>query len=456
MRKKVPRIMISAAGSSSGKTTVVTALLSLLVRKNYRVQSFKSGPDYIDPMYHSYITGRKTYHTDAFFSDGGTLNAMIACKSADADICIIEGAMGYYDGIGKSSDASAYTVSCCTNTPVILVVNPEGMGISAAALVKGFAEFRKNSNISGVILNRIKPGMYNYYREIIENETGLAVYGYLPLIPEAGLESRHLGLVTADEVQNLSETAAVLGQTAEKTIDMEKLMMTASGAPGIEYTVSDVKYEGRYVLGVAQDSAFCFYYDENLEMLEAAGAEIKFFSPLNDEKLPEDADGLYFGGGYPELRLRELSENRSFINDLRKKAETGIPVFAECGGFMYLQKGIYDRNGDFYSTAGLLDGTSRLGDRLCRFGYITVTAEKDCVIAEKGMSIKAHEFHYSDSECNGDTFTAAKPDGRSWKAVAAKGSIAAGFPHLYFPSNPDIVRIFSRKCVEYRNNGKLQ
>lgn len=451
MLKSIPRVIISATGSNCGKTTVMISLLKAFHNKNMVVQSYKSGPDYIDPMFHSFITGRKTFHTDAFFSDKGLLNEIISQNSENADISIIEGAMGFYDGIGKSSDASTYTVSCNTNTPVILVIDPNGMGISVAALIKGYMNFREENHISGVILNRIKSGMYNYYREIIENETGLKVCGYLPEMNSVHLDGRHLGLMTVNEVNNLSEIVDILGDTAEKTIDLNKILEIALSASEIEYTYKKSKSEKKYVLGVALDEAFCFYYNENIDMLIDYGAEIKYFSPINDTKLPDEIDGLYFGGGYPELYLSKLSENFEFIENLKKISETGIPVFAECGGFMYLQKGIYDKSGNFYHMASLLDGTSKLGNKLCRFGYITVTAKHDCVIAQKGMSFKAHEFHYADSTNNGTDFTAKKPDGRMWDAIVSQNNITAGFPHIYFPSNPSIVKIFSNKCIKYKN-----
>lgn len=450
----VPRVMISATGSNCGKTTMMLSLLSALRQKKMTVQSFKSGPDYIDPMFHSFITQRKTYHTDAFFSDKKMLLRTIAEHSSDSDISIIEGAMGFYDGIGKSSEASAYTVASLTNTPVILILNPQNMGISVAAIVKGYLEFRENNNIKGVILNRVKPSMYSYYKDIIESETNIKVCGYLPELEGVTLKSRHLGLMTAAETDNLSEIVQTLGEKAAETLDTDLILNIAASAEPLEYNDEKIKPEGSYRLGIARDKAFCFYYEENLDMLEQSGAELVYFSPTDDEKLPDNLDGLYFGGGYPELYLEKLSSNHSFIESLKNEVSKGIPVFAECGGFMYLQKGIYDKNGDFFRTAGILDGTSELGEKLCRFGYITVASDEDTVISRKGMQLKAHEFHYSDSTENGSSFTAVKPNGKSWKAIVNRDNITAGYPHIFFPSEPETVRIFSRKCIEY-GIGKL-
>lgn len=444
--------MISAAGSSSGKTTVMMALVSALTMQGKKVQCFKTGPDYIDPMFHETASGRKSFHADAFFSDSDTIKNIMGSVSEDADIAVTEGAMGYYDGIGSTSEASAFSTASITSTPVILVVNPQGMGISCAALIKGFRDFRENSMIRGVILNRIKPGMYSYYREIIEKETGLKVAGYLPEMKNTELKSRHLGLVTAEETENISEIINELGKKACETIDTGLIFKIASGAPEFSYVPFFTESERKYRLGIARDRAFCFYYEENLKMLENAGAEPVYFSPLKDSSLPDDIDGIYFGGGYPELYADELGRNHIFINILKEAVNSGIPIFAECGGFMYLQEGIYDKEGCFHSMAGVLSGTSSQCDRLVRFGYITLECEEDNVLCKKGIRMKAHEFHYSNSTENGSSFTARKPGGREWKAVVCKENITAGYPHIYFPSCPEAVTGFSSRCIKFRES----
>ncbi len=446
---KIPRLMISAAGSSSGKTTVMLALAAALRSEGKKVQCFKTGPDYIDPMFHELASGREAFHADAFFCDSSMINSIIGTAAEDADISLIEGAMGYYDGTGKTSEASAYTVSRITETPVILVISPQGMGVSCAAMLKGYTDFREESNIRGVILNRIKPGMFGYYRDIIENETSLKVAGWLPELKSSELKSRHLGLVTASETENISDIITELGEQARKTIDLDMLFSLADTAPDIDYAPVFGKCSSEFRIAVARDRAFCFYYNENLKMLESEGAELVFFSPLEDSSLPENISGLYIGGGYPELYTEKLSKNREMISSVRSAVSEGMPVIAECGGFMYLLQGIYDTEGRFSEMCGILDGTAELKDRLCRFGYITLTAEADSVLCSAGTELKAHEFHYSDSTCCGDSFTARKPDGREWKAIVSRGNIAAGYPHIYFPSCPEAPAHFCSKCRDF-------
>lgn len=448
--RKIPRIMLSAASSGSGKTTMTAALLGAFRARGLCIQSLKCGPDYIDPMFHTHITGRDTYHADPFFSDERQMQQILTQTAADADLALLEGAMGYYDGIGQTEQASAYTVSQALQTPVLLLVTPRGMGCSAAAFCKGFLEFRTPNPIGGVILNQIREGMYSFYKEIIERETGLPVYGYLPDLPQVRLESRHLGLTTAGEVAQLDEKIQLLAETAEHTIDLDGILQLAATAPSLPLSPMPEQLEKTFRLGVAQDAAFCFYYAENLHMLEQCGAELVPFSPLADDRLPDGLDGLYLGGGYPELYLKQLSENSTFLESLRNASAKKIPIFAECGGFLYLQEAILDKDGTEYPMAQLLPGISKLGERLCRFGYVTLTAQQDSILGEAGTTIRAHEFHYADSTENGAAFLAQRPNGRQWQAIQVTQHIAAGFPHLYFPSNPAVPRTFAQTCRKFR------
>ncbi|MGN0593269.1 MAG: cobyrinate a,c-diamide synthase [Ruminococcus sp.] len=447
---KTPRILLSAVSSGCGKTTMTAAILAALKCRGLCVQSYKSGPDYIDPMFHTHITQRCTYHTDPYFSDAEQMRQIVAETSGDADLTLIEGAMGFYDGIGQTCEASAYTVSQWLQTPVLLLVSPQGMGCSVSALCKGFLQFRMPNQIRGIVLNRVRKGMYAFYQEMIQRETGLPVYGYLPELPEVHLESRHLGLMTAGEVEQLDEKIRLLAETAEETLDLDGILQLAVEASLLPKKTVSLFPEKTFRLGVAQDQAFCFYYAENLKMLERCGAELVPFSPMTDSELPDELDGLYLGGGYPELYLEQLSRNQTFLDSLKKASSEKMPIFAECGGFLYLQEAIFDKDGIKYPMAGLLRGTSKLGNHLCRFGYITLTAQRDTILGRAGTIVRAHEFHYADSTENGTAFIAERPNGKQWQAVQATEHIAAGFPHLYFPSAPSVPEAFSQACRRFR------
>ncbi len=448
--KAIPRLLLSATSSDSGKTTMMLALLAAYRQRHLRVQSYKSGPDYIDPMFHTRVTGRPVYHTDPFFLQQDALQQLVTQTATDADLALIEGAMGFYDGIGQTSEASAYTVAEWLQAPTVLVVNPQKMGRSVAAICKGFLQLEEKHQIKGFLLNRVRTGMVSYYKEIIERETGLPVYGYLPDLPEVQLPSRHLGLLTAEEVADLDEKIALLGKTAQETIALDALSELAATAVPLPFSPQPVPPAKKFRLGIAKDAAFCFYYAENLQMLEQCGAELIPVSPLTDIALPPELDGLYFGGGYPELYLPQLSGNLSFHNSLQAAAEKGMPIFAECGGFLYLQQSLTDLAGNAYPMAGILSGHATIGKRLCRFGYLTLTAAQNTMMGKKGMQVKAHGFHYADSTENGTAFLAIRPTGKEWFEVQSHGSVLAGFPHWYFPSNPAVPQQFAQQCQQYQ------
>ena len=450
MQKMIPRLLISAVGSGTGKTTVTAALLSAFCARGMRVQSLKCGPDYIDPMFHSHITGRPAYHADPFFLSRFAMRELVSRVSADADCTIFEGAMGYYDGIGGTEQASAYTVSDWLELPTLLVVNPQGMGCSIAAVCRGFQTFRTPNPICGILLNGVRRGMAAYYREILERETGLPVLGCLPQLSEVQLESRHLGLMTAGEVSRLDEKVRLLGKTAEETMQLDQILELARKAPPLPEVPLLSKPQPSFRLGIAQDRAFCFYYAENLELLEHYGAELVPFSPLEDAALPENLDGLYFGGGYPELYAKQLSENETMKESIRGQIDAGMPYLAECGGFMYLHETMEDMKKERWQMVGVLSGHAFYTGKLGRFGYVELTAQKAQILGEAGETIRAHEFHYFDSSENGDAFRAQKPRRkRGWDCMQASGTHAAGFPHLYYYSNPSFAANFVKACRKW-------
>ena len=440
------QFLIAAPSSGSGKTTVACAVLAALKKRGADPCAFKSGPDYIDPMFNRSALQVDSHNLDLFLSNRDMVRAIFARYAAGHGAAVCEGAMGFYDGQGLTTRASAWELADTLGLPVLLVVQPKGASVTLAAQIQGLVNFRKNSHVSGILLNDCSEKLYKMLKALLERETGLPVLGYLPHLPQAAVESRHLGLKTADEIADLQEKITLLADAL--VLDWQRLaVQTEKPAPE---ALPGAAAPTSVRIAVAKDEAFCFTYAENLELLEQCGAELVYFSPLTDAKLPENLDGLYFCGGYPELYLPRLSGNTAFLESLRRLAGTGIPILGECGGFLYLQRSMTGKDGKSYPLAGLLPGTSRLGERLCRFGYVTLTAQQDTILGKAGTKIRAHEFHYADSTENGSAFLAQRPNGRTWQAVQTKAQIIAGFPHLYFPSNPEVPQHFADACKAYR------
>lgn len=453
MISNAPRVMISAVSSNSGKTTVTAAILKALKMKNMKIASFKAGPDYIDPMFHSRIIKVPSRNLDKFMLGENNCKYILGESSRDMDISLIEGVMGYYDGIGTGTSSSTYELAGVLNCPVVLVINPAGMAASLGAIINGFKNFRENSNIQGVILNNVSDRMYAYYKKIIELNTDFKVYGYMPNLPDCKLESRHLGLVTAEEVGNFESIIEKLGMQALKTVDLEGIYKLAASLDYIEYTKPDINYIGKTRIAIAYDKAFCFYYEDNLNILAQMGAEIVKFSPLEDKELPKGIGGLYLGGGYPELYMEELSGNESMLRSIKTKVSQGLPTFAECGGYMYLMDSFTDREGNIYRLVGAIEGNSYMTSSLKRFGYITLISQNNNLMCQEGEAIRGHEFHYSDSNNTGESFLAVKPESnRSWKAVIADETKFMGYPHINFMGNIKFAENFIKKSTEYSNS----
>lgn len=452
--QNIPRFMITATGSGTGKTTIVCALLQALVNRGLKVAAFKSGPDYIDPMFHSRVIGAKSRNIDIFMLGRNTARYLTVKNSLQADIAVFEGVMGYYDGLGKTTESSAYDVAKTCELPVVLVVNGKGAALSIAAQIKGFREFRSDSNIVGAVINNITPMSYLYYKDVIEAEAGIKLLGYFPKMESCNFESRHLGLVTAEEIGNLKDIVERLAQQAEKSIDLDALLKIAGEASPLAYEDIAIKKIGSPKIAVAMDKAFCFYYQDALDLLEELGAELTYFSPLRDKELPS-CDGLLLGGGYPELYAAELAGNISMLSSIKRALQEGLPCLAECGGFMYLLER-YCSDAEEYFWVGAIEGESRLTNSLKRFGYVHLQAKEDNVLCRAGDTINAHEFHYSDSTCNGASFTAVKASGKgSWECINTIGSIYAGYPHVHLWGNPEFAKSFVKNCSEYASkNGK--
>ena len=448
-----PRLLLCAPASGGGKTTVTCALLQALVNRGAGPVAFKCGPDYIDPMFHSEIIGAKSRNLDLFFLGRDTARYLLEKNSRGSGLALIEGVMGYYDGIGLSADASAYDLARATGTPAVLVLDGRGRALTAAAAVKGMRDFRPDSGIRGVVLNRVSPMLYPRLKEAIEGETGVTVYGYLPNLPGCALESRHLGLVTAAEVAGLREKLSALAAQAEKSVDIDGLLALAASAPALNAPAPALPppVEGRPRIAVARDKAFCFYYADGLEELRRQGAELVEFSPLRDPALPEGAQGLYLGGGYPEVYARELSRNTALLREIQEAILHGMPTVAECGGFLYLHRLLSDADGQYdWRMAGAFSGRAWNQGKLGRFGYITMAARNDGLLCGAGEALPAHEFHYWESEAPGTAFRAQKPlSDRGWDCGWHTPTLYAGFPHFHFSGCPDAARRFVAACARY-------
>ena len=441
------RIMISGVSSGCGKTTVVCAVLQALVNRGLKTGAFKCGPDYIDPMFHSRIIGAKSANLDLHFFSENTLRFLLAKNAAGCDVSVIEGAMGFYDGAGLTTwKTSAYELALVTKTPVVLVVNARGAALSVLAVIEGFLRFRPESGIRGVILNQCTAMTYASLSAAIEERFGIRCFGFLPKMDECALESRHLGLVTAAEIQNLREKMQALAAQAEKTLDIDALLALGHEAPPLRCAPVALPRREKIRLAVARDKAFCFYYEDSLDAVREMGGEIVPFSPLAGGALPEETDGLYLGGGYPELYAAALSENASMRASVRDALARGVPCIAECGGFMYLTEAIGEM-----PMVGALPGTCFDTGKLTRFGYVKLRAKSDNLLCRAGGEIAAHEFHHWDCTCPGDAFTAEKPTGRRWDCAVSSGTLYAGYPHFHFYSNPEFLYSFYDACIKEKH-----
>ena len=443
MEQKVPRLVLAGTNSGCGKTTVTCAVLQALISRGLRVGAAKCGPDYIDPMFHSRVIGAKSSNLDPFFFDRDTMRYLLSHNGQDCDITVIEGVMGYYDGLGLTSTrASTYETARETESPVVLVVNARGAALSVVAAVQGFLDFAPDNNVQGVILNGCSAMSYGALARELESRLGVRACGYLPRLPECTLESRHLGLVTADEVEDLREKLRQLAVAAEKTLELDALLEIAHNAPVLDFTPPVLPEKGAPVwIGVARDRAFCFYYEDSLDLLRQLGAELIPFSPLADERLPDGVQGLYLGGGYPELYAAQLAENRTLRGQLREAVHAGMPCIAECGGFMYLTQSIAGR-----AMVGALPGDCFDTGKLTRFGYITATAQEDSLLCRAGEQVPMHEFHHWDTPQPGDAFGAEKPSGKQWRCAYATDTLYAGFPHFHFYAKPVMAQRFLAAC----------
>lgn len=470
----LPRILLAGMNSGCGKTSITCGILKALTDRGIRIQSYKCGPDYIDPMLHSHITGQPCRNLDPFFSTEEELRELMAKDSRKAEFSVVEGVMGYYDGIGVSCEKSTHTVSAATKTPTILILNTKGMSHTMIPLISGILSYRENP-VCGVILNRCSKGLYQMIKPEIERELPVKVAGYFPNDDSVHIGSRHLGLMTAAEIQNLDEVIARLGALAEECIDLDLLLRLGEKAPVLpeksplrtdtlsakssepktadDKTVTPAVQPAPVRIAVAWDKAFCFYYQENLDILRQEGAELVYFSPVSDRHLPENIGGIYLGGGYPETYRKELSENLSMKEDICRAAAKGMPVLAECGGFMYTCNQLVETDGSAMPMLGLIHTDVQMTPRLSmEFGYVTMEALRDTPFFDKGTQIRVHEFHYSKAAEKGNVCRMEKSTGRSWTGMYVEGNVMAGYPHLYFHNCRNVARRFVQLAAEHMEN----
>lgn len=466
---KAPRILFAAPKSGSGKTMITCGVIELWKRQNKRIASFKCGPDYIDPMFHRRVLGISSGNLDTYFTDDALTRKLLMDKAGTADVTVIEGVMGYYDGLGgQSEQASTYEVARVTKTPVILVVDAKGASVSLAAVIKGLVDYKPDSGICGIILNRVSAGYYDRIKEVIESACGIPVIGFVPELKNLEVPSRHLGLIAPEEMTAFRSWITAIADAMEKTVDMDRLFKIADRAQELDVVENrEIPHlSGKVRLAVARDEAFSFYYSENMELLQSMGAELVEFSPVHDNGLPDNIDGLILGGGYPENFAQELEQNVSMREAVKKACEKKLPCLAECGGFLYLQQELEGSDGKTYKMAGALPGKGFRTEKLCRFGYMQGTSRRAGVMGAQGMVLKGHEFHYWDCTENGDGFLAGKPapymegkDSQRDSSVAVTkpydcmvytNTMLAGFPHFYYYSNPRAVYRFLLQCQSFQ------
>ena len=455
--------VIAGPASGVGKTTVTLSVMAALRKRGFAVQPFKCGPDFIDGGYHTRVCGRASRNLDGWMLSADANRQIFRRNAAGAAVCIVEGVMGLFDGAdGKSEAGSTAEIAKWLRLPVVLVVDASAMARSAAALVHGFKTFDPEVKLVGVIFNRVGGAAhYQLLKDALMSRTNAMPLGYLPVDERIRIPERYLGLITAGESLVSEPMLSLLGELAEESIDLDKLLecATVPALPkeALAQNARPAAIAHSIRLGVARDKAFCFYYDDNLDALRDAGAEIVEFSPLDDPRLPDAVDALYFGGGYPELFAKQLSENGQMLASIKRAAQEGLPIYAECGGLMYLAKQIVTKDGISFPMAGVLPWRVQMTDRLVNFGYSEVSFTSDCLLGPAGKKARGHSFHCSriiEAEPVEHIYrTRNSLTGREEPEGFRSDNVLASYIHLHFLSSPGLADTFvkniqSAKCGE--------
>ncbi len=440
-------IIIASPSSGSGKTTISLGIMLALKERGYSVQPFKVGPDYIDPGYHTYVTGKKSENLDTWMGSENTVKDIFTKRSTGSDIAVIEGVMGLFDGRSeKSIRGSTAEIAKILKLPVIIVLDISSMGRTSAAIINGLKDMGNDIKIAGVILNRAGS---NYHCSIakhsIETLSGIRVIGCIKKDDKLKLNSRHLGLIPFIEEYHSKEFLSYLSGKINSDINMDQLINISRKTASLNYRLKEHKSRNTHVtIGVAYDKAFNFYYNENFDLLKKYGAKIEYFSPMDSNELP-DIDGIYIGGGFPEIYAEKLSSNKKFLYDIKSKILSGMPVFAECGGYMYLSKTI-EMDNKKYDMLGLINASVTL--KGLTLGYRNIVSRDDNILFKKGMKIRGHEFHYSTIRYDNENEYAYDVNVNAYDGYYNE-NILAGYSHLYFPSNKKIPERFVKSCYIY-------
>jgi cobyrinic acid a,c-diamide synthase len=457
--EKIKGLVIAGTKSGCGKTTVSLGLMAALTRRGLKVAPFKVGPDFIDPGHHGRITGTASRNLDGWMMSKEYNLTSFNRSTHGADIAVVEGVMGLFDGYdGKSESGSTAQMAKWLGLPVILMVDARSMARSAAALVSGFEHFDEEVAFAGVVFNNLGSIRHlHYLKQALAGNVQMPCLGGIPFSEEISIPERHLGLVTQHDHALTTENMDMLAALIEENIDIEKLIQRlpdiSLSAGRDRRTVSNNDTSVR--IGVAWDNAFCFYYQDNFDLLEQNGAELIFFSPMVDDHLPPDIDGLYFGGGYPELNAEVLAINRHLGNEIKACCNDGMPIYAECGGFMYLCEELWDQNGHRYPMTGCFPFTSKMFSRLKALGYREIWLTRDTIIGKSGQYIRGHEFHYSElAELKASVATVYKTSDRKGMKKPPDGYLVnrtlGSYNHLHFGSQPKAAHHFVESCLNYR------